>query len=61
MRRTVELTVNGDAYRLEIEPNRRLIDVLRYEIGLTGTKEGCSIGVCGACTVLVDGEWSARA
>ena len=53
MKRTVELTVNGDAYRLEIEPNRRLIDVLRDDIGLTGTKEGCSIGVCGACTVQV--------
>src|SRR5438270_10738977 len=53
MKRTVEFTVNGDAYRLEIEPNRRLIDVLRDDIGLTGTKEGCSIGVCGACTVQV--------
>src|SRR3954470_2214053 len=56
MKRTVEFTVNGDAYRLEIEPNRRLIDVLRDDIGLSGTKEGCSIGVCGACTVQVDGD-----
>ena len=56
MRRTVEFTVNGDAYRFELEPNRRLIDVLRDDIGLTGTKEGCSIGVCGACTVQVDGD-----
>lgn len=56
MRRTVEFTVNGDAYRLDVEPNRRLIDVLREELGLTGTKEGCSIGVCGACTVQLDGE-----
>ena len=56
MKRTVELTVNGDAYQFEIEPNRRLIDVLRDDIGLTGTKEGCSIGVCGACTVQVDGD-----
>ncbi|HZU07957.1 MAG TPA: (2Fe-2S)-binding protein, partial [Chloroflexota bacterium] len=56
MKRTVEFTVNGDAYRFEIEPNRRLIDVLRDDIGLTGTKEGCSIGVCGACTVQVDGD-----
>ena len=56
MRRTVEFTVNGDAYRFELEPNRRLIDVLRDDIGLTGTKEGCSIGVCGACTVQLDGD-----
>ena len=56
MKRTVEFTVNGDAYRLDLEPNRRLIDVLRDDIGLTGTKEGCSIGVCGACTITVDGE-----
>ena len=56
MKRTVEFTVNGDAYRLDVEPNRRLLDVLREELGLTGTKEGCSIGVCGACTVQVDGD-----
>ena len=56
MKRTVEFTVNGDAYRFDLEPNRRLIDVLRDDIGLTGTKEGCSIGVCGACTVQVDGD-----
>ena len=55
MKRTVELTVNGDAYRLDVEPNRRLLDVLREELGLTGTKEGCGEGECGACTVLVDG------
>jgi carbon-monoxide dehydrogenase small subunit len=56
MKRTVEFTVNGDAYRLDLEPNRRLIDVVREEVGLTGTKEGCSIGVCGACTVQVNGD-----
>jgi carbon-monoxide dehydrogenase small subunit len=56
MKRTVEFTVNDDAYRLDLEPNRRLIDVLRDDLGLTGTKEGCGIGVCGACTVLLDGE-----
>ena len=56
MKQSIELTVNGDAYQLDLEPNRRLIDVLRDDLGLTGTKEGCSIGVCGACTVTVDGE-----
>ena len=56
MKRTVEFSVNGDAYRLDLEPNRRLIDVVREELGLTGTKEGCSIGVCGACTVQVYGD-----
>ena len=41
---------------MEIPTNRLLIDCLRYDLGLTGTKEGCSVGVCGACTVLMDGE-----
>jgi len=50
----VSLFVNDVPHRLRIEPTRRLIDVLRDDLNLTGTKEGCSIGVCGACTVLVD-------
>lgn len=56
MKRRVTLNVNGEDYDLEIEPNRLLLHVLREEIGLTGTKEGCSIGVCGACSVTVDGR-----
>jgi carbon-monoxide dehydrogenase small subunit len=52
----VRFTVNGAARALRVAPHRRLIDVLRDECGLTGTKEGCSVGVCGACSVLVDGE-----
>jgi carbon-monoxide dehydrogenase small subunit len=48
--------VNGAPQSLEVRADRRLIDVLRDDLGLTGTKEGCSIGVCGACSVLVGGE-----
>ena len=56
MKRRVELTVNGQDYEIEVEPSKLLLHALREEIGLTGTKEGCSIGVCGACSVIVDGR-----
>ncbi|MFQ5852039.1 MAG: (2Fe-2S)-binding protein [Candidatus Binatia bacterium] len=56
MKRHIVLNVNGDDYDIEIEPNRLLLQALREDIGLTGTKEGCSIGVCGACSVTVDGR-----
>jgi carbon-monoxide dehydrogenase small subunit len=52
----IELSVNGDLYRREIAPDATLLDVLRDDLGLTGTKWGCKTGDCGACTVLVDGE-----
>lgn len=52
----LELTVNGEALAFLIFPNRTLLEVLREEAGLTGAKEGCSEGVCGACTVLLDGK-----
>ena len=48
--------VNGEPVSLDTDPQRRLLDILREDLGLTGTKEGCSEGECGACTVLVDGE-----
>ena len=51
----ITLTVNGQAVRAEVEPRVTLADFLRDELGLTGTKLGCEHGVCGACTVLVDG------
>ena len=59
MDQQIRLTVNGTEHRLEIPARRLLVDFLRYDLGLTGTKEGCSVGVCGACTVLIDGEMSA--
>ena len=52
----VSVTVNGKAYRLDVEPEMPLLWVLRDEIGLTGTKFGCGIAQCGACTVHVNGE-----
>lgn len=48
--------VNGLQRELEVSPQRRLIDILREDLGLTGTKEGCGEGECGACTVIVNGE-----
>ncbi len=51
----IELRVNGRAHELAIEPSALLLDVLRQDMGLTGTKRGCDDSSCGACTVLVDG------
>ena len=52
----VTLNVNGQPYALRVEPRRTLLDAIRDECGLTGTHMGCEHGVCGACTVLVDGD-----
>jgi carbon-monoxide dehydrogenase small subunit len=52
---TLHVTVNGRALTVETEPNRTLLDLLRDTLGLTGTKRGCEVGECGACTVLLDG------
>ena len=51
-----ELHINGREYLLDTEPNRTLLDVLRSDLGLTGTKYGCGIGQCGTCTVIIDGK-----
>lgn len=53
---TVRLLVNGITYEITVPPRRLLSDALRHDIGLTGTHVGCEHGVCGACTILVDGE-----
>src|SRR5947209_19735358 len=53
---SVRCTVNGEAVELRAYPLARMLDVLREELKLTGTKEGCGEGECGACSVIVDGE-----
>jgi carbon-monoxide dehydrogenase small subunit len=50
------LTINGQQRSLSVPANRLLLDLLRDDLGLTGTKESCSVGVCGACAILVDGQ-----
>ncbi len=52
----IKLIVNGKEYSPDVWPNRTLLDIIRDDIGLTGTKRGCEIGECGACTVLLDGQ-----
>ena len=52
----VTLVINGQTYTLQLEPRRTLVDAIREECGLTGTHAGCEHGVCGACTVLLDGD-----
>jgi aerobic-type carbon monoxide dehydrogenase small subunit (CoxS/CutS family) len=55
MRKTVRLKVNGTSYEKDVEPRMLLSDFLRHELALTGTHVGCEHGVCGACTILLDG------
>jgi aerobic-type carbon monoxide dehydrogenase small subunit (CoxS/CutS family) len=55
-RQALSLRINGATHRIEIEPNRLLLDVLRQDLGLTGSKRGCDDSSCGACTVLVNGQ-----
>ncbi len=52
----VHMTLNGEPREIDVPDQRLLVDAIRYDLGLTGTKLGCGVGVCGACTVLVDGK-----
>ena len=56
MKQGIELSINGDVYEVLVAPNQTLLEVLRDKLGLMGTKRGCDLGACGACTVLLDGE-----
>lgn len=56
MKHLIHFTVNGESCEILLEPNELLLDVLRNHLDLTGTKEGCGTGDCGACTVIVDGK-----
>lgn len=56
MKSTIELRVNGRVHGVEVEPSMTLLEVIREKLELTGTKEGCGSGDCGACTVLMDGK-----
>ena len=55
-RRYVQLTINGVTQSGQVEPRTLLVDFLRHDLGLTGSHVGCEHGVCGACTILVNGE-----
>jgi len=56
VKKVLALKVNGDTHEVLVSPNMTLLEVLRDKLGLMGTKRGCDLGACGACTVLVDGE-----
>jgi aerobic carbon-monoxide dehydrogenase small subunit len=52
----IHLNINGRDYDLQVKPSATLLDAIREDAGLTGTKEGCGVGECGACTVIIDGK-----
>mgnify|MGYP000956905848 CR=1 FL=1 len=56
MKKIVTLTVNGESVEAAVQPNQTLLQFLREDLGLTGTKHGCGLGDCGACTVILDGK-----
>jgi carbon-monoxide dehydrogenase small subunit len=56
VKRLLTLNINGETFEMAVDPATYLVDVIRETVGLTGTKKGCGIGDCGACTVLIDGK-----
>jgi carbon-monoxide dehydrogenase small subunit len=56
VKKKIDVSVNGESHRLRVEPRRTLLHVIRYDLGLTGTKAGCEKGECGSCTVIVNGR-----
>lgn len=56
LKEMVMLQINGESYEIYVEPKKTLLEVLREDLGLTGTKEVCDLGTCGACTVLIDNK-----
>lgn len=56
MKKIINMTINGRAYEVAVAPNKTLGDLIRYDLGLTGTKKGCDTGDCGACTVILNGD-----
>jgi len=56
MKKVIRLTINDKDYEVAVDPNQTLVDLLRYDLGLTGTKKGCGMGDCGSCTVIMDGR-----
>ena len=56
MKKLIHLTINDQQYEVAVATNQTLVDLLRYQLGLTGTKKGCEMGDCGSCTVIMDGK-----
>ena len=56
MKQAIELNINGDTHEILVSPNNTLLEVLRDKLGLMGTKRGCDLGACGACTVIINGD-----
>ncbi len=56
MKKVIKVTINGESVEAAVEPNQTLLQFLREDLGLTGTKHGCGLGDCGACTVIMDGK-----
>ena len=56
MKKLISLTINEKEYEVAVNPNQTLVDLLRYQLEMTGTKKGCEVGDCGSCTVIMDGK-----